>query len=423
MAPVEREATIPQALARAHSAAAVLGGSLQVEYLQQGAYPITRSQLLRGGSIASEGVGKGEGRQSEVSAVFEALEHYFLPASNQEASFRVEPIVKIASQQLLRADRLIHYAAESHPEALVGCAAYTAICERRTIWLPLFFVDPTYRAAPLRGDEVQYRDYCRYGTSTGCAAGSTVIEAVLHGFLESVERDALGRFFLKRFEAESGCEVRLLDESYLPTPLANLIQETSLRIDGTVRIIDLTTEVGIPVYMAECRSSGYALGAFGCGCSLDPLYAVERAVTELIQVDVEGRWHLVDAHLVAAAQHSPNHWRLPLAPDRDVHVQVPLQPERTQLPETPSDSLALAVGAVRRAGMTPLARITSLAGLPVTTVSVHLAGSERFFLARWGHRLRPTGLEDLRPKSARDLELCPGITEILDGLTMTTKNV
>jgi YcaO-like protein with predicted kinase domain len=395
--PAEREATIQDAIAKAHAAAAALGGRLQLEYLHHGPYPVTRSQFLRDGCTASEGVGKGEGDQAEASAVFEALEHYFLPAPNQAPGFTVKPIVEIASQKLLKADRLIRYVAESHPDALVGCAMYADLRdEMLTAWLPVFFVDPTYSVTPFEGDEVEYREYCRYGTSTGCAAGCTFTEAALHGLLESVERDALSRFFLKRFDAESGHEVRILDPGCLPMPLRGLIQELSLRLDGTVRIIDLTTNIGIPVYMAECRSASYPYGAFGCGCSLDPVYAVERAITELIQVDVEGRWNLVDNYFLAAAEKSPKHWRLPPTPDGELDRHELLRPECARLPQTPSDSLSIAIAATRMSGMTPLSRVTSLPELPVVTVSVYLAGSERFFLTRWGHHLRPTGLEDLR---------------------------
>ncbi|HEX5246380.1 MAG TPA: YcaO-like family protein [Gaiellaceae bacterium] len=400
MAQVERETSVPEALSNAYEAAAALGGRLRLEYLHRGPYPVTRSQLVRDGSVCAEGVGKGEGRQAELSAVFEALEHYFLLASNQTADFLLKPIPEIASQPLLQADRLIHYVAKSHPDAQAGCALYTDLWnEHLTAWVPLFVVDPTYAAAPIEGDDLQYREYCRYGTSTGCAAGSTATEACLHGLLESVERDALGRFFLNRFNVESDHEVPLLDETYLSTPLLELIGELSARSQGTVRIIDLTTQVGIPVYMAECRGRDYPLGAFGCGCSLDPLYAVERAITELLQNIVEGRWSLVDSYFRAAIQHSPNHRRLSLAPDRDVHVRVPLPRGRSPLPVTPSDSFAVALTAARHSGLVPLVRVTSPPELAVTVVSVYVAGAERFYLARWGHRLDPTGLENLRPET------------------------
>lgn len=392
----ERDTTIPDALERVHAAAAALGGSLDLEFLESGLYPITRSTFTRGGTIVSEGMGKGKARQAEASALFEALEHFYLRSSNQEPAFELKSAVEIASQPALEFDQLVHLLATSHPTAQIACARYGHV-EIPTIgtWVPLFFVDPTYQLTPLDGDKLEYREYCPLGTSTGCAAGSTELEAVLHGLLESLERDALARFFLGRRNLGLGHQVCLVDEESLPSPVKDLVHEVAERMLGKVAVVDLTTEVGIPVYMAECRKPEMPLGIFGCGCSLDAPYAFERAVTELFQVSLQTRWDVVDANFIRAARQAPELWNLVVPLEKGNAITVPLRSEHVQGVETPRDSLATVLSATARSGLVPLYRMTSSPRLPITTVNVYVAGAERFYLARWGHRISPTGRERL----------------------------
>lgn len=113
MTKAERETSVPAALANANAAATAIGGRLSVEYLHRGRYPVVRARFVLNKAVVSEGVGKGEGRQAEASAVFEALEHYFLSSSRQGLTNQVRPITEIASQPSTQVDGLIGYGIDS----------------------------------------------------------------------------------------------------------------------------------------------------------------------------------------------------------------------------------------------------------------------------------------------------------------------
>lgn len=391
----EREVPLGVALRNVRTAAAMLGGALDVEYLRRGPYPVTRCRFRQGGRPASEGAGKGYGQQAEASATFEAIEHYFLRTSNQkQGDFRLVPVREVVAQRAMRADQLVHQLGQSVPFGRVACAPYQSLNgEPGIVWVPLFFVDPTYSLSPMAGDDLPYRNFGRYGTGTGSAAGSTFDEAVLHGLLETVERDSLARFFLSRFKLGVHAEQCLVDDSLISAPLMDALRELVGRTRRTMRLFDLRTEISIPVYMAESRGPGAPFGVFGCGCSHDSAYAVERAVTELIQMETEGSWEDVDSNFRRAATEQPDLWRLiaPLESMENVTFGRSLDHERSM--RTVKESLASVAFAVGRVGLSPLYRITSTQDLPVTTVSVYVAGAERFYLSRWGHVVEPTGLD------------------------------
>jgi YcaO-like protein with predicted kinase domain len=121
-------------------------------------------------------------------------------------------------------------------------------------------------------------------SSNGLASGNHVLEAIVHGLTEVIERDAEASW-----RAEKGD--RRVDLASVTGPAAALIAR--LRAHGVfVAIWDLTSDIGIPVYgcaiLEDPREPAWrALGLYqGFGCHLDPEVAVIRAVTEAVQTRV-----------------------------------------------------------------------------------------------------------------------------------------
>ena len=118
------------------------------------------------------------------------------------------------------------------------------------------------------------------GCSNGCASGNTIEEAVLQGFLELVERDAVAIWWYNRLRRPA-VDLDSFADRWL-SGLGGRYRE----LGREVVVIDLTTDLGIPVVAAFSHRVGEAEEriAIGYGCHLDVRIAVQRALTELCQM-------------------------------------------------------------------------------------------------------------------------------------------
>ena len=80
--------------------------------------------------------------------------------------------------------------------------------------------------------------------SNGCAAGNTVEEAILQGFLELVERDACAIWWYNRLQ-RAEIDLDQLGDSYI------LDLRSQLGASGRrLWVLDVTSDLGIPVVIA-----------------------------------------------------------------------------------------------------------------------------------------------------------------------------
>jgi ribosomal protein S12 methylthiotransferase accessory factor len=119
------------------------------------------------------------------------------------------------------------------------------------------------------------RRYC-FSDSNGCAAGNTLEEAILQGFLELVERDAIALWWYNRVRRPP-CDPRKLGD-------AELRGVEEIQGEGrSVSLLDLTADLGIPAIAAiSANERGQDIRA-GFGAHLDPRLAIRRAISELQQ--------------------------------------------------------------------------------------------------------------------------------------------
>jgi bacteriocin biosynthesis cyclodehydratase domain-containing protein len=111
----------------------------------------------------------------------------------------------------------------------------------------------------------------------GGAAGNTLEEAVLQGFLEIVERDAIAIWWYNKLQRPS------VEYSNMSDQLLSQLVHT-LGDEWQYWAIDLTTDFNIPVIAAISQHKSEDKICFGFGCHLDPLIACQRAFTELCQI-------------------------------------------------------------------------------------------------------------------------------------------
>ena len=245
-------------------------------------------------SFRSSSIGKGmTDAQAQASALCEAIEHYSARLHGTEltrsGSWRelrddaIHPgtVMRFSDHQYrhraawnARHRSAFHFVpAPLDPDRRIDWTPIWSLTERRHKLLPtrLLYYD--------RGERTGDHTVC-IGCSNGCASGNTLEEAVLQGFLELVERDAVAIWWYNRLRRPA---VDL--DSFADRYLSGLVGRYR-ELDREVVAIDLTTDLGIPVVAAFSHRVGEKEEriAIGYGCHLDARIAVQRALTELCQM-------------------------------------------------------------------------------------------------------------------------------------------
>ena len=104
--------------------------------------------------------------------------------------------------------------------------------------------------------------------SNGCAAGNTLQEAIVQGFLELVERDAYAIWWYNRLQREE-LDLSQFDDSY--------VQDLRSQLGDQGRklwVLDITSDLGVPTYVAilHWMQNGHENIEFGSGAHFDQPY-------------------------------------------------------------------------------------------------------------------------------------------------------
>jgi ribosomal protein S12 methylthiotransferase accessory factor len=131
--------------------------------------------------------------------------------------------------------------------------------------LYFFYRDPAGNLAP--------------SDSNGCAAGNTLEEAIVQGFLELVERDAYAIWWYNRVQ-RAEVDLGQFDDSYVHD-LKIQLAETGRRL----WVLDVTTDLGVPSFVAVTHwmENSQERVEFGSGAHFDARIALLRTMTELNQ--------------------------------------------------------------------------------------------------------------------------------------------
>jgi ribosomal protein S12 methylthiotransferase accessory factor len=115
--------------------------------------------------------------------------------------------------------------------------------------------------------------------SNGVAAGPTLEHAIVAGFLELVERDAVAIWWYNRLGRPA------VDLASVSDPVLAPLVSHYRRIGREVRVFDITTDLEVPAFAAISGPlSGGGVGlTYGFGADFDPVTAIRRAVLEMSQ--------------------------------------------------------------------------------------------------------------------------------------------
>jgi oxazoline/thiazoline synthase len=241
---------------------------------------------LSGGSF-----GKGStAEQGEASALMEAIERYCgifqgdeIRLTRRFADFApgdaIPPNdVLLFSDAQQRRDR----APASHPhEATPMPAAFDP--SAKIEWSPVWSLrDERFKYLPTSLLYFFYRGlaaYNHHADSNGCAAGNTLAEAIVQGFLELVERDAYAIWWYNQSQRRQ-VDLDQFEDSYI-RDLRYQLAETGRRL----WVLDVTSDLAIPSFVAitHWMDEGRENIEFGSGAHFDARIALLRALTELNQ--------------------------------------------------------------------------------------------------------------------------------------------
>ena len=126
--------------------------------------------------------------------------------------------------------------------------------------------------------DVAQHTYC-YSDSNGNASGNTLEEAILQGYCEIVERDAVALWWYNRVPRPG------FDLDSLADPYVDALREHYRRMGRSLWLLDITADLGIPVMIAVSHREGHPVEDVLCGfgAHLDPRIAAIRALTEVSQ--------------------------------------------------------------------------------------------------------------------------------------------
>jgi oxazoline/thiazoline synthase len=240
---------------------------------------------LNGGSY-----GKGStAEQGEASALMEAIERYCGIYQGDEIRMRQRFADFPSGDALLPNDILLFSdtqlrggeastvndemppPAQFDPAVPIEWSPVWSLRDRKFKYLPTgllyFFHRDSLAAGQIHAD------------SNGCAAGNTIEEAIVQGFLELVERDSYAIWWYNKLPRP---EVNLskFDDSYI-RDLQSQLAETGRKL----WVLDITSDLGIPSFVAisHATENESDIIEYGSGSHFDARIALLRALTELNQ--------------------------------------------------------------------------------------------------------------------------------------------
>lgn len=238
--------------------------------------------------MQSGSFGKGStAEQGEASALMEAIERYSgifqgdeIRAKRRFVDFApgdaIAPNdVLLFSQAQLR--RAAEPGAQDDVEANPEFFDETAKID----WSPVWSLrDERFKHLPTSLLYFFYRGPAAFGAdSNGCAAGNTVAEAIVQGFLELVERDAYAIWWYNRLQRPE------LDLSRFEDTYVREFRKELADRGRKLWVLDITSDLGVPTYVAITHwlKDGRENVEFGSGAHFDARIALLRALTELNQ--------------------------------------------------------------------------------------------------------------------------------------------
>ena len=240
--------------------------------------------------------GKGTtAEQASAGALAEAIERYSCAYSPEEPTIvasmdslghsAIDPRTMSLfseSQYAMRAQwndehKSIHHVPdEFDPRVQMEWSPAWSLREGQRVWVPTPFAYYLYNGR-----------YPRNGCladSNGNAAGTSIEDAILQGFFELVERDAVAIWWYNRIP-RPGVDLDAYRDAFNEAYIDSIRHHYSKVLNRDVWALDLTADLGIPTFVALSKArSGAPKVLLGFGAHRDARGALLRALTEMNQM-------------------------------------------------------------------------------------------------------------------------------------------
>lgn len=241
--------------------------------------------------LSRTSMGKGRtAAQSKAGALCEAIERYSAVLQGDEP--RVRSLLSALGDAAVHPHELLNFSAVQYQQRTQLNAGLhdrrkeipLPFDERVAIdWTPAWslasgrrrYVPTAYCYLGVSGPPEQR--FCEFN-SNGHAAGNCLEEAILQAFLELVERDAVAIWWYNRTRRPQ------VDLAQLADPYFAALEAHYRTLGYRVWVLDITTDLEIPAFVALARSLEHDRWCIGFGCHVDAVLAVQRALTELNQL-------------------------------------------------------------------------------------------------------------------------------------------
>ena len=243
-------------------------------------------------NLGGRSAGKGRtDAQARASGFCEAIERY-------SGVFQEDEISQKGSYQHI-GDKAIHPNACMHfsPQQYQTREHWNETCQgwfqkvpepfdqaREIDWTPIWsLTHQDFKYLPTAycyyGYRPPYKPDC-WADSNGCAAGNTLEEAILQGFMELVERDGVALWWYNALR-KPAVDLESFDEPYFQS-----LRQYYQTINRDIWVLDITSDLNIPVFAAISRRRDRQVEdiVLGYGAHFDAKVAIGRALTEVNQI-------------------------------------------------------------------------------------------------------------------------------------------
>jgi len=370
-------------------------------------------------NLRSENGGKGTtALDAEVGALCEAVERF--SASFQGDEHRVRGSLRSLGEQAIPPNDCLLFDERQYATHTVWNAAHSPfnhVCapvdeEAVTDWTPLWsLTERRHRLLPT--SMLYFGTPCDRWTcadSNGNAAGSSLEDAILQGILELVERDAVALWWYNR-TAAPGVALHAFGD-----PWVDELEEHYARLGRDVWVLDVTSDLGVPVMVAISRrrdESDDVAGErimLGFGAHPEPRTALRRALSELNQLlpaVLDGAPEPEDPDAARWLHHATVENQRYLLPDPAMPSRVPGDFPYVRRDDVRDDVEAL-VAVLAAAGMETLVLDQTRPDVGLPVVKTVVPGTRPFWArfapgrlfdvpVRLGRLARATTYEELNP--------------------------
>ncbi|MGF1719116.1 YcaO-like family protein [Vibrio kyushuensis] len=231
---------------------------------------------LTGSPLSS---GSGKGSYAVTGAYFEAFEHMMLQHHFTSSHIQVVPLKEWLKSKKCHSQCLFGKTLAEYGNELLKFSSYHSLLSLENYLVPETLINPFYIETLQPNDAYLFLN--KYTSNSGWASGSSYEEAVLHGANEVVERHCLSELYKQYigYSDYSGGFYRVIP----PWELLEKYQLSLPNVDELSFIMS-TTLFGSHFCACVMHSAASPMAFRSSGVSYSEFHAVERALSELIQI-------------------------------------------------------------------------------------------------------------------------------------------